>query len=300
MKKSIAIILSLVLMMTVVFFGCGKKEESAEANEEETTQQTGGEGLTQSNAPIDGSSDAADVTNATDATDASDPAGTTDPTAATDNVNDVTAATDVTDATKPSEPDNNNQQTVAPQSNTKTEKYRSMFSSGTYSMTITTVNDGVEDTPVDFACKNGNLYMSMTMEGFPATVIYMADNDTVYMLFEMMGKFYTELTEELMGEEIDFSEATEGFNIPADAVITPGTGTFDGKTVYAETVTSGEKSSVFYFDDNGTLIGIETTDDNGTSSVSKLSNISSTVDDSVFEIPSEYKYMDLSWLMSMA
>lgn len=300
MKKSIAVLLALILMMTAVFFGCGKKEDSEEVNKDETSQQApSGEGSTQSNASAEGNSDVADTTEATettasaDVTDVSDTTGATEPT-------DITNATPPsTSDPAPSKPDNNSQQTVAPQGSFKLDKYKQLFASGTYSMTITTVTDGVDDVPVDFACKNGNIRMSMEMEGFPAIMIYRADNDTAYVLLEILGKFYTELTEELMGEEIDFSQATKGFTVADDAVITSGTGTFGGKTVTAETVVGDGKTSVFYFDANGTLLGTEVTE-GGKVSVTKISNISTNVDDSLFDIPEEYKYMDLSWLMNMA
>ena len=320
MKKSIAILLALVLMMTVVFFGCGKKEEAEEANGDTTSQQLPAEGSSDANAPLENGDTSADttdtsastdVTNATgtsDATGTTDANGTTDVTGTTDanNTTDVTGATDTTEATTPSKPDfstsepDNSQQTVVPQNNTKLEKYRQMFASGCYSMTIVTIENGVEDIPIEFACKNGNVRMSMEMDEFPAIMLYKADNDTAYLLIEFIGKFYTELTEEIMGEEVDFTELTEGFDIPADAVITEGTGTFEGKTFATETIKTENKTSVFYFDNSGTLIATEITDKDGDVSITKLNNISTSIDDSLFEIPKEYTYMDLSWLMSMA
>ena len=300
MKKSIAAILALVLMMTVVFFGCGKKEDDEAVNNDNTTQQITGESTTQSNAPVDNQTGSTDITNTTDVT------GTTDTTDVTGDTN-VTDATDVTGATVPSKPDfstsqpNNSQQGTTPsQPASKIDKYKAIFSTGTYRMTVITATDGVEDLPIDFACKNGNVYMSMSMDGIPATMIYIAENDTAYMLFEMLGKFYTELTEELLGEEIDFSEATKGFDVSGDGVVVTGKGQFDGKTVDTETVTSDDKVTVFYFDANGTLLGTETTEADGTVSVTKISNLTTSVDDSLFEIPKDYKYMDISWLMNMA
>lgn len=301
MKKSIAILLALVLMMTVVLFGCGKKEDE-EANGDATSQQAPAEGSSDNSTTSEGGDTSADITDATASTDANgttDAAGTTDVTGTTDE-------TDTTNATTPSKPDftpsqpDNSQQTVVPQSSAKIEKYRQIFASGNYSMTITSADEGSADIPVEFACKNGNLRMSMEMEGFPAIMIHSAENNTTYILIEFMGKFYTELTEELMGEELDLSDAAKNFEIPANAVITEGTGTLDGKTYATETVTTSTKSTVFYFDNYGTLIATESEEDNGSKSVTKLSNISTDVDDSLFEIPEEYTYMDFSWLMNMA
>ena len=301
MKKSIAVLLALVLMMTVFFFGCGKKEEAEEVNGDATSQQAPAEGSSENSGTADNggaSTDTTDVTNAT---------GTTEATGNTEEG--TTDVTGTTDATKPSKPDfstsepnsnNNTQQNVVPQSTSKIEKYRQIFSSGCYSMTVTTVKEGAEDMAVEFACKNGNLRMGMDMEGSPATMIYTAANDTSYILIDFMGKFYTELTEELMGEEIDLSEATKNFEIAADAVITEGTDTLDGKTYATETITSGSKTTVFFFENDGTLIATKATNEKGEVSVTKLSNISTNVDDSLFEIPKGYVYMDFSWLMNMA
>ena len=306
MKKSIAAILALVLMMTVVFFGCGKKEDDEAVNNDNTTQQVTGESSTQSNAPGDNQAGSTDNTNTSDTTDVSDITNVTGVTNAIDSVG-SSDSTDVTGATVPSKPDfstsqpNNSQQGTTPsQPASKVDKYKAIFSTGAYRMTVITETDGVEDLPIDFACKNGNVYMSMSMDGIPATMIYIAENDTAYMLFEMLGKFYTELTEELLGEEIDFTEATKGFDVSGDGVVVTGKGQFDGKTVDTETVTSDDKVTVFYFDANGTLLGTETTEADGTVSVTKISNLTTSVDDSLFEIPKDYKYMDISWLMNMA
>ncbi len=297
MKRNIAIILALVLMMSVVLFGCGKKEDSEEANKEETVQQN------DTNAPNQGG----DIVITPGANGTDEGTGTTagsDVTPSTD-ATETTGATAPSDTTNPSVPDttpsqpSGTQQPAVPQTSSKIDKYRQIFASGTYSMTIITVEEGIEDIPVDFACKNGNIRMGMSMEGIPATMIYIAENDTMYMLFEMFGKFYTELTEELMGEEIDFSEATKEFQIPADATVVAGKEEFDGKTVDTETIKTDSKETVFYFDNSGNLIGIKTTVDSE-SSVTKISNLSTNVDDSLFEIPSDYKFMDMSWLMNMA
>lgn len=302
MKRNIAIILALVLMMTVVFFGCGKKEEAEEASKDETSQQAEGTENTTAGVP---SSDNTDVTEATDATEATDP---TDVTGATDPT-DATSATDPTDITKPSKneltpskPNEGTQQLPPLESYIKgsnLEKYAEIFSSGTYSMTVTSVLDGTEDVPILLACKNGNMRMDISMEGIPATMIYIAENDTVYLLFELIGKLYTELTEEVMGDDFDFSDATESFVIPDNGTLTKGTGKLDGKTVVTETLVTENKTSVFYFDGNGNLLGIGNKS-GSTEDITKISGLSTDVDDSVFEIPSDYKYVDMAWLMNMA
>ncbi len=301
MKKSIAVILALILMMTAVFFGCGKKEEEKETDKEETTQQTGGSEDTTVSDDITLAPPASNDVQVTEST-SSAPAATPNVSTPSSSTSTPEGSTNPSQpAQTPSNPSTPNQPSTPSQSpsyisGSKIEKFNKIFSSGTYSMTMITITEGVEDIPVDIACKNGNVRMSMSMEGIPATLIYRADNDTAYMLFEMMGKFYTELTEELMGEEIDFSEATKGFEVPANGTLTTSSTTFDGKSVTAETITSEGKTAVFYFDAAGNLLGTESTDD-GEKTVTKISNFSATVNDSVFEIPKGYIYMDMSWLM---
>lgn len=297
MKKSIAVLLALILMMTVVFFGCGKKEEEKETDKEETTQQAGG---TEDTTVAGGITLAPPTGNDVQVTESTSSAP-----AATPDVSTPSSSTPTHEgSTNPSKPATTPNQPSTPSqspsyvSGSNIEKYNKIFSSGTYSMTMITITEGVEDIPVDISCKNGNIRMSMSMEGIPATLIYRADNDTAYMLFEMMGKFYTELTEELMGEEIDFTEATKGFELPANGTLTTSSTTFDGKSATAETITSEGKTAIFYFDAAGNLIGTESTDD-GEKTVTKISNFSATVNDSVFEIPKGYIYMDMSWLMDM-
>jgi len=294
MKKSIAIILALILMMTVIFVGCGKKEEESE-KEETTAQQTGeNTNATQGNVPSSGDSQENETTGA-DNTETTGATESTDPTDITkDEENTEPSKPDVT----PSQPDNS-QKPVTPVSS-RIDKYRQIFASGTYSMSVVTVGDSLEDMPMTVSCKNGNVRMEMSMEGMPIIMIYMGENDTVYMLFEILGKFYSEITPEMLGEDLDFSQITDGFKISENGAVTEGTAEFDGKTVITETIESEGKTSVYYFDEAGNLLGGETTDENGEVSVMKISNLTTTVDDSLFEIPSDYKYMDMSWIMNMA
>ena len=297
MKKSIAVLLALILMMTAVFFGCGKKEEAEDEKEtEEVVQQSeGGETTQNGDIVFNPNTGATDASTPADVPDVTAPSITPSTTPSADSSEASTSPS--LPATTPSQPSTSTpSQSTSYLAGTNLEKYSQYFKSGTYSMTITTVADGVDDIPVDFACKNGNLRMGMSMEGIPAIMIYRADNDTAYVLFEMMGKFYTELTEEIMGEELDFSEATEGFKIPENGTLAVTKETFNGTAVTAETVTAEGKTATFYFDNSGNLVGTKSVAD-GTTSVSKISNFSTNVADSLFEIPNGYIYMDMSWLM---
>lgn len=297
MKKSIAVLLALILMMTAVFFGCGKKEEAEEANGEETSAQVNTDETTTESGDIIITPN----TGANDTTAAVLPSDTPDVTEPSEEPSSEPSTTpsQPTVTLTPSQPDNGTAQpSTSYLAGSKLEKYNDIFKTGTYRMTVTTEIDGTEDMSFDLACKNGNVRMGTSMEGIPAIMIYRADTGTAYMLFEMLGKFYTELTEELMGEEIDFSEATEGFAVPENGTLTTGTDTLDGRTVSTESVTGDGKTVVFCFDNSGTLVATKTIED-GVESITKISNLTTTVDDSLFEIPKGYIYMDLSSLMGM-
>ena len=92
------------------------------------------------------------------------------------------------------------------------------------------------------------------------------------------------------------AERTEGFKIPENGTLAVTKETFNGTAVTAETVTAEGKTATFYFDNSGNLVGTKSVAD-GTTSVSKISNFSTNVADSLFEIPNGYIYMDMSWLM---
>ena len=298
MKKSIAVLIALILMMTAVFFGCGKKEKTEDEKEtEEVVQQTEGDGTTAENGDIVFNPNTGATSASTPDVTAPSVTPSTAPSTAPSTGSSEASTSPSLPAVTPSQPSTSTpSQSTSYLAGTNLEKYSQYFKAGTYSMTITTVSNGVDDIPVDFACKNGNVRMGMSMEGIPAIMIYRADNDTAYMLFEMMGKFYTELTEELIGEEIDFSEATDGFEIPENGTLTVTKETFNGTAVTAETVTADGKTATFYFDNSGNLVGTKSVKD-GEASVSKISNFSTNVADSLFEIPNGYVYMDMSWLM---
>jgi hypothetical protein len=103
------------------------------------------------------------------------------------------------------------------------------------------------------AVKNGNMSMTTTMEDIEATMLYIASEDKTYMMFPSI-KMYTEVTEDMMGGDMDMSELTGNFKISAPDNITVTDKTFNGKQVKCESFVLDGVQSNYYFDASGNLL----------------------------------------------
>ena len=179
------------------------------------------------------------------------------------------------------------------------QKYQNILSGGTYMMNVTMTTDGVQDPPVTMAVKNGSVYVSMEMDGMSMKMIYMAHNDTMYMLIDMLKK-YCEVPKSMMGEDMDMSAMVSDFEIKGLGTVTASETEINGNKLICESYTDDKGALVsYYFDSNDMLVRRDYVYPSGKSDTTYFSQITTEVDDSYFRIPDGYTYLNISWLLEM-
>ena len=178
------------------------------------------------------------------------------------------------------------------------QKYQDILSGGTYMMSVTMIEDGVQEDPVTMAVKNGNLYVAMDMDGMTAKVIYMAQNKTMYMLIDFLKKYCEIPEDELQG--MDMSAITSDFKINGIGEVTASETEINGNKLICESYTDKDGALVsYYFDQNDMLVRRDYVYPDGKNETTLFSQISTEVDDSLFEIPKGYSYLNIKWLFEM-
>ncbi len=172
------------------------------------------------------------------------------------------------------------------------------FAKGTYKMTVVTDPGTADEATFTMAVKNGNMSMTTTMDSIEATMLYNAGEDTTYMLFDSI-KMYTDVTEDMMGGDMDMSELTKEFNLSVPNKVTVSQSVFNGKNVRCESFVDAGIQSNYYFDASGNFVGREDFNTDGTVTAMVISGFTDRVDDSMFEIPKGYHYVNLSWIMAL-
>lgn len=206
--------------------------------------------------------------------------------------------------TTPSQPDNQNNQQTAPEVTPLTayriQKYQELFAGGRYLMVITMIDSqGNAESPATMAVKNGNFYVSTESDGMTAQMIYLASNDTAYMLIDFMKK-YCEVPEDMM-EGLEFSTIMDKFQISDIGTITVSESDLNGKKLICESyVSSSGDTFNYYFDESDMLVRRDIISPAGKTETTLWSQITTEVDDSYFEIPKGYSYLNISWLLQMA
>lgn len=173
------------------------------------------------------------------------------------------------------------------------DKYRTLFSSGTYQMTFTS-DDPDLPGEIDMALKNGSVYLETTVEGIPAEVIYDDTKKTGAIVIKSF-RLYCTLPDDMIEEfssgalDINFSEEYKDFKTYKVDI--------SGRECICESYTydTGEVNS-FYFYDNE-LVRMDLISPDGSSSVYNITSLSSDVPDSYFEMPKGYIKIDISKLM---
>lgn len=308
--KAIAIIIIAVIFVAAIavgaYFGLkGKNKDddgettSASDVQEDSTDPSEQKGEDDKTEP----SKDTQPTDPTDADDTTEAPSEKDPTEKTpseketekDDPTESTEKTKPTDATKPTE-------AKTDVSDYRISRYKDLFASKKFLMDMSVQDDGADISgPVKLATKNDNVYISASMEGMEAVIIYQADKNKSYMLLPQM-KFYTEMTDDLMGGEsikdmFDIDELTGGLNQEMEDVdITTSTKKVDGKNLYCETVKSKDGLITNYYFDGEDLVLIENLDGHESQSVMKINQLTDNVPDSLFEVPKGYVYMDLNAL----
>lgn len=206
---------------------------------------------------------------------------------------DVSVVDDTTDSTTSAKNSDSAQTTEKEEKERMSEKYKTLFASGTYRMTFTTDD---EDLPgeIELAMKNGSVYLQTTVEGFPAEVIY---NDSTKSGAIVIKSFrvYCVLPDDMIDEfssgalDINFSDSYKDFKSYKVSI--------NGRECICESYTypDGEVNN-FYFYDNE-LVRLDAIGADGSSSIYNIISLSSDVSDSYFEMPKGYIKLDISKLL---
>ena len=301
MKKRVAVILALVMLMTAFLFGCGKKTEDGTSDGQTVESTTSAQETTaqQSLADKYPSQSAGEAeTTAQEST-----SETTSQPAQQETTQESTSAqtpSAPSGSTTPSKPSSSSSSSSSTPSQNKNGAYRieacqKILEAGTFKMTVIMEDEG-KDMPVNVSVMDGNTYMGMEMEGMSVGMLYRADIDKSYMLIGFFNA-YTDVSEDMMGEDFDLSQLTEQIKAKPNADITVEKGVFEGKSVTTESYTDGKLRVKYHFDSSDNLIGIEKINDKGEVDKLVIESFGAEVDASVFNIPEDYVYMNLSAFM---
>lgn len=206
--------------------------------------------------------------------------------------------------TTPSQPDNQGNSGNLPEENPlgiyRIQKYQELFAGGRYLITVTMIDSaGVAESPAVMAVKNGNFYVSTEAEGMTAQMIYMASNNTVYLLIDFLKK-YCEVPEDML-EGMDFSDVSEQLQIKDVGEITVSEVELNGKKLICESYVASDGDVFnYYFDYNDMLVRRDIVSPDGKVETMVYSQITTEVPDSYFEIPKGYSYLNISWILQMA
>ena len=180
------------------------------------------------------------------------------------------------------------------------ERYRSMYSSGTYHIVFTTNDEDLGDAPIISAKKGKNVLVTTTIEGMTGTVIYRGDVDKTYFVVDDMKQYFS-IPKRFMGEDIDMSEMDLISGFFSEDIDTSKfkseTKKVDGKKLTVESYVTKSGTKRLYYFDNGELVRIDSVDESGESSEFYIQSITNDVPDSTFDIPEGYGFLNLSWLL---
>lgn len=168
------------------------------------------------------------------------------------------------------------------------EKYKKLFSSGTYYIEFT--SDSM-DSPVTAAVKNENIYMKTTLEGMNCTMIYQKKKDSVYVVLNDY-RVYCKMPSSML-DELDMTDFGNGSEVKDVTVYNARIGDRDCVCEAYQLKNGGISTYYFY---NGTLVRMDQIDKDGSTSVMEVTKVSSSVDDSLFDLPKGYIPFNLSKL----
>ncbi len=174
------------------------------------------------------------------------------------------------------------------------DRYNKVFQSGCFLIEI----EDSELGPVTMAIKNGNMYVQTSMEGMSLCLVYHNDADKWYVLIDSMKK-YSEMPGELLGD-MSPEQVVESFGDENNKIVSVEAVDVESKLLVCETFKDKDGNLLKYYFDGKTLVRSDIVMTDGYSSTMYVNKVSSTVSDELFEIPEDYDYWNLKWLMEMA
>lgn len=200
------------------------------------------------------------------------------------------------------------QDTTAPAGN-RIDVYQTVFQSGNLLMEI----EDEELGPVTVALKGNKMYLEASMaldetstSNFAFKFIFNGDkkdasnpNGTWYMLIDSFKKYST-MPKDMIGD-MDVNAMLKGLSSEGDTslVYTTSYEDVDGVLLVCESTVDKNGNTLKHYFDGDVLVRSETISPDGSVSITKFSKISTNVPDSLFEIPSDYSYINLEWIMKL-
>ncbi len=169
------------------------------------------------------------------------------------------------------------------------EKYKKLFASGTYYIEFS--SDDM-DAPVAAAVKNGNIYMKTSLEGMNCTMLYQKEKDNIYVVLNDY-RVYCKMPSSMMDELNMADFGGNNYEIKDVVVYNATIGDRECRCEAYELKDGGITTYYFY---NDTLVRMDQVDKDGSSSIMNITKISSSVDDSLFELPKGFIPFNLSKL----
>lgn len=181
-------------------------------------------------------------------------------------------------------------------------KYQKVFAGGTFLMEFTTADEELGDTPITVAVKNGNVYMETEFQGMSMKFLCLAGSGskkgTNYVIIDKYKK-YCKIPDDMMGD-VDFSSVVDNFGGEIDKKITVSKVTVGGKELICESYVDDDGTVVKYFFDGETLVRRDNVSKDGKTDTTYISKLSTDVPDSLFEIPDNYGFLNLSFLSGLS
>ena len=183
-----------------------------------------------------------------------------------------------------------------------------IFSGGTYLMEFTTndetMNDSIGDSPLTMATKNNNVYVSTKFQSLNCEMLMLAPTSskkdakpTIYLILDKF-KIYCKMPEDTVGDDLNVGGAMKDFGSEIkDSDITVSKVSIDGKELICESyVSEKDGATIKYFFDGETLVRRDDVDKDGKVNSLYISKLTNEVPDSLFEIPKNYRYLNMSLL----
>lgn len=206
---------------------------------------------------------------------------------------DVTANGNVPSSTDTTTAPSVSDTTTPPQNGYFADKYRTLFASGTYQMTFTS-DDPDLPSEITMAFKNGSIYVETTVEGMAAQVIYNESLNQGVIVLPSIRTYCTlpeDMMEEMSSSAIDMDGAETYSEIKVYKV------DINGRECTCESYRqeNGDTDNYYFYNDE--LVRLDFIYADGTSTVYNITQLSSDVPDSYFEMPKGYLKLNLSGIL---
>ena len=165
-------------------------------------------------------------------------------------------------------------------------KYKSVLNSNTVYFKISSEYSDGAIVPIEFAMKNGDMYMETTAEGLTMRIYYDKSDDKMMAYADLLVAWvYYDVPKNEM-KDMDMTEMLEVMQIGEIGDITATKTTFNKKSVICESFYDSKTGyTMKYYFDGETLVGIERTHPKKVDEIIYVEEVSNTVKDSIFDPP---------------